>query len=118
MNFLLDENINYLYFSFGISLLLLIAISVILFSVIRNILNKTSYNFSMVFAVSLIVCFIFFSFSTYSSLGMINDYNESSKGKIEQYYNVEKVGKKLVFSQKKNNKTLKKDFSAVIEEEN
>ena len=60
---------------------------------------------------------LLFAFSAYKSFENIKDYNEISKGKIEEYYNIEKVGKTLVFELKKDNKILKNHFSSTIEEE-
>lgn len=61
---------------------------------------------------------LFFGFLFYKSFENLDEYNTvSSKGSIEQYYNVEKVGKTLVFSRKTNSKVLKENMSAVIEEE-
>lgn len=61
-----------------------------------------------------LICFGFWSYQAFEN---IQDYNEISKGKIEEYYNVEKVGKTLVFELKKDNKVLKNHFSSTIEEE-
>lgn len=47
----------------------------------------------------------------------IKNYNEISKGKVEEYYNIEKVGKILVFEVKKDSNLLKNHFSSTIEEE-
>lgn len=60
---------------------------------------------------------LFFGFWSYKAFENIKDYNEISKGKIEEYYNIEKVGKTLVFEAKKDNSVLKNHFSSAIEEE-
>ena len=60
---------------------------------------------------------LLFGFSAYKSFENIKDYNEISKGKAEEYYNIEKVGKVLVFEVKKDNNLLKSHFSSAIEEE-
>lgn len=60
---------------------------------------------------------LFFGFWSYKAFENIKDYNEISKGKIEEYYNIEKVGKTLVFEVKKDNNVLKSHFSSTIEEE-
>ena len=59
---------------------------------------------------------ICFGFWSYQAFEKIQDYNEISKGKIEEYYNIEKVGKTLVFELKKDNNVLKSHFSSAIEE--
>lgn len=60
---------------------------------------------------------IFFGFWSYKAFENIKDYNEISKGKVEEYYNIEKVGKTLVFEVKKDNNVLKSHFSSTIQEE-
>ena len=60
---------------------------------------------------------LFFGFWSYQAFVDIKNYNEISKGKAEEYYNIEKVGKVLVFEVKKDNNLLKSHFSSAIEEE-
>lgn len=60
---------------------------------------------------------LFFGFWSYQAFVDIKNYNEISKGKVEEYYNVEKVGKILVFEVKKDSNLLKNHFSSTIEEE-
>lgn len=60
---------------------------------------------------------ICFGFWSYQAFEKIQDYNKISKEKIEEYYNIEKVGKTLVFETKKDSNVLKNHFSSTIEEE-
>ena len=60
---------------------------------------------------------LFFGFWSYQAFVDIKNYNEISKGKVEEYYNIEKVGKILVFKVKKDSNLLKNHFSSTIEEE-
>ena len=47
----------------------------------------------------------------------IAELNKISKGSIEQYYNIEKIGDTLLFSEKGSYKSLKDTFSSNIKEE-
>ena len=53
----------------------------------------------------------------YDSIKGISELNEISKDNIEQYYNIEKIGDTLLFSEKENYKSLKDTFSSNIKEE-
>ena len=59
----------------------------------------------------------FLVYYIYDSLKEIAELNEISKGSIEQYYNIEKAGDTLLFSEKGNYKALKDTFSSNIKEE-
>ena len=53
----------------------------------------------------------------YDSLQRISELNEISKGNIEQYYDIEKIGDTLLFSEKGNYKALKDTFLSNVKEE-
>lgn len=53
----------------------------------------------------------------YDSIKGISELNEISKGNIGQYYNIEKDGDTLLFSEKGKYKSLKDTFSSNIQEE-
>lgn len=53
----------------------------------------------------------------YDSIKGISELNEISKDNIEQYYNIEKIGDSLLFSEKGNYKTLEDTFLSNIKTE-
>lgn len=117
MDFLLQTNVG----SYYTSLIFFASLSFVgIFCLIkiREIKYSTRYYFDRrLYIAILLLGTLCFGFSAYKSLENIKDYNEISKGKVEEYYNIEKVGKTLVFEVKKGNNVLKNHFSSTIEEE-
>jgi hypothetical protein len=73
------------------------------------------YNFGKIVIVAfLLLGSLFLSYYIYDS---VKGLNEISKGNIEQYYNIEKIGDVLLFSEKGSYESLKDTFSSNIKEE-
>ena len=111
MDFLFQTNIGSYYTSLIFFAVLSIGCAVLTFLIKREGFDDKFFLGLFLLGV---ICFGFWSYQAFEN---IQDYNEISKGKIEEYYNVEKVGKTLVFELKKDNKVLKNHFSSTIEEE-
>lgn len=111
MDFLFQTNIGSYYTSLIFFAVLSIGCAVLAFLIKRE-------GFDDKFFLGLFLLgTLFFGFWSYQAFVDIKNYNEISKGKIEEYYNIEKVGKILVFEVKKDNNLLKSHFSSAIEEE-
>lgn len=117
MDFLFQTNVGSYYASlvfFGI----LSIVGIFCLIKVGGIKYSTRYYFDRRYYLAIFLLgTLLFGFSAYKSFENIKDYNEISKGKIEEYYNIEKVGKTLIFEVKKDNKVLKSHFSSTIEEE-
>lgn len=119
MDFLLQSNIGSYYANFIFLTVMLIACVVLVFLIGNDGDDDMSY-YNKKFALGFFLLgTLFFGFGSYKAFESIKDYNEFSKGKVkvEEYYNIEKVGKTLVFEIKKDNSVLKSHFSSTIEEE-
>lgn len=117
MDFLLRTNIGSYYANLIFFSLLFIVCIVFVFLIGKEKQDIMSY-YDKKFALGLFLLgTIFFGFWSYKAFENIKDYNEISKGKVEEYYNIEKVGKTLVFEVKKDNNVLKSHFSSTIQEE-
>ena len=117
MDFLLRTNIGSYYANLIFFSLLFIVCIVFVFLIGKEKQDIMSY-YDKKFALGLFLLgTIFFGFWSYKAFESIKDYNEISKGKVEEYYNIEKVGKTLVFEVKKDNNVLKSHFSSTIQEE-
>lgn len=117
MDFLLRTNIGSYYANLIFFSLLFIVCIVFVFLIGKEEQDIMSY-YDKKFALGLFLLgTIFFGFWSYKAFENIKDYNEISKGKVEEYYNIEKVGKTLVFEVKKDNNVLKSHFSSTIQEE-
>ena len=76
------------------------------------------YNFGKIVIVAfLLLGSLFLSYYIYDSVKGLNELNEISKGNIEQYYNIEKIGDVLLFSEKGSYKALKDTFLSNVKEE-
>lgn len=111
MDFLFQTNIGSYYTSLIFFAVLSIGCAVLAFLIKRE-------GFDDKFFLGLFLLgTLFFGFWSYQAFVDIKNYNEISKGKVEEYYNIEKVGKFLVFEVKKDSNLLKSHFSSAIEEE-
>lgn len=111
MDFLFQTNIGSYYTSLIFFAVLSIGCAVLTFLIKRE-------GFDDKFFLGLFLLgTLFFGFWSYQAFVDIKNYNEISKGKVEEYYNIEKVGKFLVFEVKKDSNLLKNHFSSTIEEE-
>ena len=111
MDFLFQTNIGSYYTSLIFFAVLSIGCAVLAFLIKRE-------GFDDKFFLGLFLLgTLFFGFWSYQAFVDIKNYNEISKGKVEEYYNIEKVGKILVFEVKKDSNLLKNHFSSTIEEE-
>lgn len=111
MDFLFQTNIGSYYTSLIFFAVLSIGCAVLTFLIKRE-------GFGDKFFLGLFLLgTLFFGFWSYQAFVDIKNYNEISKGKVEEYYNIEKVGKILVFEVKKDSNLLKNHFSSTIEEE-
>lgn len=120
MDFLLEFGKGHFYSSLIVYGMFLIICVIGLFALISTKVDDVSDYFfdKRIFSAMFLFGLLFFGFLFYKSFENLDEYNTvSSKGSVEQYYNVEKVGKTLVFSRKTNSKVLKENMSAVIEEE-
>ena len=94
----------------------LFVICVYLWYVITNRVELNKRGKTLAIAV-LLLGWSFLVYYIYDSLKEIAELNEISKVSIEQYYNIEKAGDTLLFSEKGNYKALKDTFSSNIKEE-
>lgn len=116
MDFLLQTSIGSYYTSLIFFAIMFIGCIVLVFLIGKEDFATHFYDKNFFLGLFLLgtICFGFWSYQAFEK---IQDYNEISKGKIEEYYNIEKVGKTLVFELKKDNNVLKSHFSSAIEEE-
>ena len=111
MDFLFQTNIGSYYTS-----LIFFAVLSIGCAVLTFLIKREGFD-DKFFLVLFLLGTLFFGFWSYQAFVDIKNYNEISKGKVEEYYNIEKVGKILVFEVKKDSNLLKNHFSSTIEEE-
>lgn len=115
MEFLLNYSNSGLSNRISFLVVMLFAICICLWLVITM---KELYNFGKgVIVAFLLLGSLFLSYYIYDSVKGLKELNEISKGNIEQYYNIEKIGDVLLFSEKENYKVLKDTFSSNIKEE-
>ena len=116
MDFLLQTSIESYYASLIFFAIMFIGCIVLVFLIGKEDFATHFYDKNFFLGLFLLgtICFGFWSYQAFEK---IQDYNEISKGKIEEYYNIEKVGKTLVFEVKKDNNVLKSHFSSTIQEE-
>ena len=115
MEFLLNYSNSGLSNRISFLVVMLFAICICLWLVITM---KELYNFGKgVIVTFLLLGSLFLSYYIYDSVKGLKELNEISKGNIEQYYNIEKIGDVLLFSEKENYKVLKDTFSSNIKEE-
>lgn len=115
MDFLLEYSSSALSNRISLLVVLLFVICVCLWLVITM---DELYKFGKIVIVTfLLLGSLFLSYYIYDSVKGLNELNEISKGNIEQYYNIEKIGDVLLFSEKENYKSLKDTFSSNIKEE-
>lgn len=116
MDFLFQTSIANYYTNLIFFIILFIGCAVLVFLIVKE---DFAANFSdkKFFLGLFLLGTLFFGFWSYQAFVDIKNYNEISKGKAEEYYNIEKVGKVLVFEVKKGNNLLKSHFSSAIEEE-
>lgn len=100
-------------------ILLAIFLFVICVSLWNVITNKVElYKRGKVLAIAvLLLGWVFSVYYIYDSLMGISELNKISKENIEQYYNIEKIGDVLLFSEKENYKSLEDTFLSNIKEE-
>lgn len=111
MDFLFQTNIGSYYTS-----LIFFAVLSIGCAVLTFLIKREGFD-DKIFLGLFLLGTLFFGFWSYQAFVDIKNYNEISKGKVEEYYNIEKVGKFLVFEVKKDSNLLKNHFSSTIEEE-
>ena len=115
MDFLLEYSSSALSNRISLLVIMLFVICVCLWLVITM---KELYNFGKgVIVTFLLLGSLFLSYYIYDSIKGLNELNEISKENIEQYYNIEKIGDTLLFSEKGNYKVLKDTFLSNIKEE-
>ena len=115
MDFLLEYSSSALSNRISLLVVLLFVICVCLWLVITM---DELYNFGKIVIVAfLLLGSLFLSYYIYDSVKGLNELNEISKGNIEQYYNIEKIGDVLLFSEKGSYESLKDTFSSNIKEE-
>ena len=115
MDFLLEYSSSALSNRNSLLVVLLFVICVCLWLVIPM---DELYNFGKIVIVAfLLLGSLFLSYYIYDSVKGLNELNEISKGNIEQYYNREKIGDVLLFSEKGSYESLKDTFSSNIKEE-
>lgn len=115
MEFLLKYSSSALSNRISFLVIMLFVICVCLWLVITM---KELYNFGKgVIATFLLLGSLFLSYCIYDSIKGLRELNEISKENIEQYYNIEKIGDTLLFSEKGNYKALKDTFSSNIKDE-
>ena len=100
-------------------ILLAIFLFVICVSLWNVITNKVDlYKRGKVLGITvLLLGWVFSVYYIYDSFMGIAELNEISKENIEQYYNIEKVGDVLLFSEKESYKSLEDTFLSNIKEE-
>lgn len=116
MEFLLEYSSSALSNRIIFLALFLFVICIYLWYVITNRVELNKRGKTLAITV-LFLGWVFLVYYIYDSLRGITELNEISKGNIEQYYNVEKAGDTLLFSEKGNYKSLKDTFSSNIKEE-
>ena len=115
MDFLLEYSSSALSNRISLLVVLLFVICVCLWLVITM---DELYNFGKIVIVAfLLLGSLFLSYYIYDSVKRLNELNEISKENIEQYYNIEKIGDVLLFSEKGSYESLKDTFSSNIKEE-
>ena len=117
MDFLCQSTVDYYYANLILFMFLSIVCAIFVFLIGREEESHSSLYDRKTFIGLFLLGTLFFGFWSYKAFEDIKDYNEISKGKIGEYYNLEKVGKTLVFEVKKDNNLLKSHFSSTIEEE-
>ena len=112
MDFLFQTSIANYYTNLIFFIILFIGCVVLVFLIVKE---DFAANFSdkKFFLGLFLLGTLFFGFWSYQAFVDIKNYNEISKGKAEEYYNIEV----LVFEVKKDNNLLKSHFSSTIEEE-
>ena len=115
MDFLLEYSSSALSNRISLLVVLLFVICVCLWLVITM---DELYKFGKIVIVTfLLLGSLFLSYYIYDSVKGLNELNEISKGNVEQYYNIEKIGDVLLFSEKGSYESLKDTFSSNIKEE-
>lgn len=115
MDFLLEYSSSALSNRISLLVVLLFVICVCLWLVITM---DELYKFGKIVIVTfLLLGSLFLSYYIYDSVKGLKELNEISKGNIEQYYNIEKIGDVLLFSEKGSYESLKDTFSSNIKEE-
>ena len=115
MDFLLEYSSSALSNRISLLVVLLFVICVCLWLVITM---DELYKFGkIVIFTFLLLGSLFLSYYIYDSVKGLKELNEISKGNIEQYYNIEKIGDVLLFSEKGSYESLKDTFSSNIKEE-
>ena len=94
----------------------LFVICVSLWNVITNRVDLYKRGKALAITV-LLFGWVFSVYYIYDSLKGISELNEISKESIEQYYNIEKIGDTLLFSEKGSYKTLEDTFLSNIKTE-
>lgn len=116
MDFLLQANIGSYYTNLIFFAIMFVACVALVFLIGKEDFATNFYDKKFFLGLFLLGT-LFFGFWSYQAFVDIKNYNEISKGKVEEYYNIEKVGKILVFEVKKDSNLLKNHFSSTIEEE-
>lgn len=117
MDFLLQTNVGSYYTSLIFFAIMFVVCVALIFLIGKEESLATNFYDKNFFLGLFLLGTICFGFWSYQAFEKIQDYNKISKGKIEEYYNIEKVGKTLVFETKKDSNVLKNHFSSTIEEE-
>lgn len=116
MEFLLEYSSSPISNRIILLVVFLFVICVCLWHVITNKVDL--YKRGKVLAITVLLLGCGFSFYyIYDSLQRISELNEISKENIEQYYDIEKIGDTLLFSEKGNYKALKDTFLSNIKTE-
>lgn len=94
MDFLLQTNVGSYYTSLIFFAIMFIACVALVFLIGKEDFATNFYDKNFFLGLFLLgmICFGFWSYKAFEN---IKDYNEISKGKVEEYYNIEKVGKNL-----------------------
>lgn len=117
MDFLLEYSSSPMFNRIILLAIFLFVICVFLWNVITNKV-KVDFKRGKTLAITVLLLGCGFSFYyIYDSLQRISELNEISKGNIEQYYDIEKIGDTLLFSEKGNYKALKDTFLSNVKEE-
>lgn len=117
MDFLLEYSSSPMFNRIILLAIFLFVICVFLWNVITNKV-KVDFKRGKTLAITVLLWGCGFSFYyIYDSLQRISELNEISKGNIEQYYDIEKIGDTLLFSEKGNYKALKDTFLSNVKEE-
>lgn len=117
MDFLLEYSSSPMFNRIILLAIFLFVICVFLWNVITNKV-KVDFKRGKTLGITVLLLGCGFSFYyIYDSLQRISELNEISKGNIEQYYDIEKIGDTLLFSEKGNYKALKDTFLSNVKEE-